>query len=181
MPRNTTLLHTIIVTILVSLSGTVAAAENSIQSQPTAVSFESAKPDFCTTLKTSKPPQKQPNILFILLDNIGKDWFRCYGSQENVTPNIVRAGTRIMTQQFMVAAISIGTVKFLSRGSSRMLATKHLYPENGKSTTSSIPLKKMRSLNMDLTNTASFPKAKKDTPLIKNVIGIPILSKMEHG
>ena len=32
----------------------------------------------------------RPNILFILLDNVGKDWFRCYGSQENVTPHIDR-------------------------------------------------------------------------------------------
>lgn len=31
---------------------------------------------------------KKPNILFILLDNVGKDWFRCYGSQENETPTI---------------------------------------------------------------------------------------------
>lgn len=30
----------------------------------------------------------QPNILLIFLDNVGKDWFRCYGSQENVTPHI---------------------------------------------------------------------------------------------
>ena len=32
----------------------------------------------------------RPNILFILLDNVGKDWFRCYGSQEDQTPNIDR-------------------------------------------------------------------------------------------
>jgi len=32
----------------------------------------------------------RPNVLFILLDNVGKDWFRCYGSQENQTPNIDR-------------------------------------------------------------------------------------------
>lgn len=31
---------------------------------------------------------KRPNIIFILLDNVGKDWFRSYGSQENQTPNI---------------------------------------------------------------------------------------------
>ncbi|MCA9127803.1 MAG: sulfatase-like hydrolase/transferase [Planctomycetales bacterium] len=34
-----------------------------------------------------RPP---PNIVFVLLDNVGKDWIRCYGSQENVTPNIDR-------------------------------------------------------------------------------------------
>jgi arylsulfatase A-like enzyme/dienelactone hydrolase len=31
---------------------------------------------------------RRPNIVFILLDNVGKDWIRCYGSQENQTPNI---------------------------------------------------------------------------------------------
>ena len=30
----------------------------------------------------------RPNIVFILLDNLGKDWLRSYGSQENQTPNI---------------------------------------------------------------------------------------------
>ncbi len=34
--------------------------------------------------------ETRPNILFILLDNVGKDWFRCYGSQEDQTPNIDR-------------------------------------------------------------------------------------------
>ncbi len=29
----------------------------------------------------------RPNVLLIFLDNIGKDWFRCYGSQEDVTPH----------------------------------------------------------------------------------------------
>jgi len=33
---------------------------------------------------------KRPNILYVLLDNVGKDWFRCYGSQENQTPNMDR-------------------------------------------------------------------------------------------
>ena len=32
--------------------------------------------------------QQRPNIVFILLDNVGKDWLRSYGSQENQTPNI---------------------------------------------------------------------------------------------
>lgn len=32
--------------------------------------------------------RQQPNVLFILLDNVGKDWFRCYGSSEDQTPVI---------------------------------------------------------------------------------------------
>jgi arylsulfatase A-like enzyme len=42
-----------------------------------------------------RPP---PNIVFILLDNVGQEWFGCYGSEENCTPNIDRlaaTGVRI--------------------------------------------------------------------------------------
>ena len=31
-----------------------------------------------------------PNIVFILIDNCGKEWFGCYGSEENCTPNLDR-------------------------------------------------------------------------------------------
>jgi arylsulfatase A-like enzyme len=34
--------------------------------------------------------ERGPNILFILADNLGKDWFGCYGSDEGTTPNIDR-------------------------------------------------------------------------------------------
>ena len=37
-----------------------------------------------------EPTAGQPNLIFILVDNLGKDWIRSYGSQENVTPNIDR-------------------------------------------------------------------------------------------
>src|SRR5690348_13106646 len=36
------------------------------------------------------PRAAQPNIVFILIDNCGKEWFGCYGSEENCTPNIDR-------------------------------------------------------------------------------------------
>jgi arylsulfatase A-like enzyme len=32
----------------------------------------------------------RPNVVFILLDNVGQEWFGCYGSQEGCTPNIDR-------------------------------------------------------------------------------------------
>ena len=32
----------------------------------------------------------RPNIVVILLDNIGQEWFGCYGSEERATPNIDR-------------------------------------------------------------------------------------------
>ena len=58
--------------------------------------------------ETTKPRigAKRPNILFVLLDNIGKDWFRCYGSQENVTPNIDRlAQTGVKFRSFYVTPV----------------------------------------------------------------------------
>jgi arylsulfatase A-like enzyme len=42
--------------------------------------------------------KSRPNIVFILLDNVGQEWFGCYGSEENCTPNIdrlARTGVRI--------------------------------------------------------------------------------------
>ncbi len=54
----------------------------------------------------SQAQSNQPNILFILLDNIGKDWFRCYGSQENVTPNIDSlARTGVKFRNFYVTPV----------------------------------------------------------------------------
>jgi arylsulfatase A-like enzyme/dienelactone hydrolase len=41
----------------------------------------------------AKEPARRPNVLFILLDNVGKDWFRCYGSQEDQTPHMDRLCT----------------------------------------------------------------------------------------
>ena len=37
---------------------------------------------------TAQESKRPPNILFILIDNLGKDWFDCYGSVEGATPNI---------------------------------------------------------------------------------------------
>ncbi|MBI4625493.1 MAG: sulfatase-like hydrolase/transferase [Verrucomicrobia bacterium] len=34
--------------------------------------------------------QRPPNIVIVLLDNVGQEWFGCYGSEENCTPNIDR-------------------------------------------------------------------------------------------
>jgi arylsulfatase A-like enzyme len=33
---------------------------------------------------------QRPNIVFLMLDNVGQEWFGCYGSEENCTPNIDR-------------------------------------------------------------------------------------------
>lgn len=40
----------------------------------------------------------RPNIVFILLDNLGQEWLGCYGSEEGVTPHIdtlARGGLRV--------------------------------------------------------------------------------------
>jgi arylsulfatase A-like enzyme len=40
----------------------------------------------------------RPNIVFILLDNVGQEWFGCYGSEEGCTPNIdalAKSGVRV--------------------------------------------------------------------------------------
>jgi arylsulfatase A-like enzyme len=47
----------------------------------------------------SAEAQSRPNIVFILLDNVGQEWFGCYGSEENCTPNIdrlARTGVRAL-------------------------------------------------------------------------------------
>jgi arylsulfatase A-like enzyme/dienelactone hydrolase len=42
-------------------------------------------------VSAADPPRRQrPNIVLILLDNVGKDWFRSFGSQEDQTPNLDR-------------------------------------------------------------------------------------------
>ncbi|MEX0718630.1 MAG: sulfatase-like hydrolase/transferase [Planctomycetaceae bacterium] len=38
----------------------------------------------------TQEPSRPPNVVLVLIDNAGKDWFRCYGSQEDATPNIDR-------------------------------------------------------------------------------------------
>jgi arylsulfatase A-like enzyme len=39
---------------------------------------------------SSAAAQQRPNVVFILLDNLGQEWFGCYGSEEKCTPNIDR-------------------------------------------------------------------------------------------
>jgi len=60
---------------------------------------------------------KRPNILFVLLDNVGKDWFRCYGSQENQTPNLDRlACTGMKVRNFYVTPVCSTTRVMLLTG-----------------------------------------------------------------
>ena len=46
----------------------------------------------------AKPLAARPNVVLILLDNVGQEWFGCYGSEENCTPHIdrlARTGVRV--------------------------------------------------------------------------------------
>ena len=59
--------------------------------------------DIAPAAQTADP---RPNVLFILLDNVGKDWFRCYGSQEDQTPVIDRlARTGLKFRNFYVTPV----------------------------------------------------------------------------
>ena len=40
----------------------------------------------------ARAAERRPNFLFILADNVGRDWFSCYGS-DNPTLNIDRLGS----------------------------------------------------------------------------------------
>lgn len=69
----------------------------------------------CTAMAAAE--QRPPNVLFILLDNVGKDWFRCYGSQEDKTPNIDRLATSgLKFRNFYVTPVCSTTRTMLLTG-----------------------------------------------------------------
>jgi len=37
---------------------------------------------------SARQPGDQPNILFIMIDDLGKEWISCYGAEEIETPNL---------------------------------------------------------------------------------------------
>ena len=39
-------------------------------------------------LMAVEKPRSKPNILFIMVDDLGKDWISCYGAEDITTPNI---------------------------------------------------------------------------------------------
>ena len=65
----------------------------------------------------AEPAGRRPNVLFILLDNVGKDWFRCYGSQEDQTPVMDRlARTGLKFRSFYVTPVCSTTRVMLLTG-----------------------------------------------------------------
>ena len=42
----------------------------------------------CSVNPAAKPGKNKPNILFILVDDLGKEWVSCYGASDIETPNI---------------------------------------------------------------------------------------------
>ena len=69
-------------------------------------------------VQTSEPDDsRRPNIVFVLLDNVGKDWIRCFGSQENQTPNIDRlCYTGMKFRNFYVTPVCSTTRTMLLTG-----------------------------------------------------------------
>jgi arylsulfatase A-like enzyme len=68
-------------------------------------------------LTADEPTGRRPNVLFILLDNVGKDWFRCYGSQEDQTPTIdALARTGLKFRNFYVTPVCSTTRVMLLTG-----------------------------------------------------------------
>ena len=37
---------------------------------------------------SARPPGEKPNIIFIMVDDLGKEWVSCYGAEEIETPNV---------------------------------------------------------------------------------------------
>jgi arylsulfatase A-like enzyme len=65
----------------------------------------------------SERKQQRPNLVFILLDNVGKDWLRSYGSQENQTPNIDQlCATGMKFRNFYVTPVCSTTRTMLLTG-----------------------------------------------------------------
>src|SRR5688572_814100 len=60
--------------------------------------------------------ERPPNFLFILGDNLGKDWFGCYGSQEQCTPQIdkLAAGGVRFAHCYMTALCSTSRAALLT-------------------------------------------------------------------
>ena len=56
-------------------------------------------------------------VILRMLENVGKDWFRCYGSQEDQTPNIDRlARTGLQVRNFYVTPVCSTTRVMLLSG-----------------------------------------------------------------
>ena len=45
------------------------------------------------TLAAQAKPTEQPNIIFVLIDDLGKEWLNCYGGENIQTPNIDQLAT----------------------------------------------------------------------------------------
>ena len=71
----------------------------------------------CSHASADDSGSRPPNVLFILLDNVGKDWFRCYGSQEDQTPVIDQlARTGLKFRNFYVTPVCSTTRVMLLTG-----------------------------------------------------------------
>ncbi len=63
--------------ICVSMAAPLMAAEK-----------PASKPPVVRRPAVSSAERSKPNILFIMVDDLGKEWISCYGAEEIKTPNI---------------------------------------------------------------------------------------------
>ena len=70
----------------------------------------------CTGASAADAAERPPNFLFILGDNLGKDWFGCYGSEEQCTPQIdkLAAGGVRFEHCYMTALCSTSRAALLT-------------------------------------------------------------------
>jgi arylsulfatase A-like enzyme len=67
-------------------------------------------------IASARAAERPPNFLFILGDNLGKDWFGCFGSQEQCTPHIdkLAAGGVRFPHCYMTALCSTSRAALLT-------------------------------------------------------------------
>ena len=73
----------------------------------------------------ARAAERRPNFLFILADNVGRDWFSCYGS-DNPTPNIdkLAAGGTRFQHCYVTPLCSTTRVQFAPSSTSMSRATR---------------------------------------------------------
>ena len=64
------------------------------------------KDSFEVSFRSSGPSEQKPNIIFILVDDLGKEWIGCYGGQNIETPNVdalAASGLVVVSVEFELA------------------------------------------------------------------------------
>ena len=67
----------------------------------------------------------QPNIIFIMVDDLGPEWVGCYGSEETLTPNVdalARGGDAEPARRALATHLETGKIEPLAVAAVRALA-----------------------------------------------------------